>query len=116
MTEEVREELQRRVRQFLVHSYIYYELDTNIIPDHMYDWLCKRLAELAEQYPDADVDYFDLAKGVGASGSGFYIKEYPPAIVTTSFRCLWMDRKQKNPNFNEDFQQFIGRWGRKLER
>jgi hypothetical protein len=108
--------LRRRVYQFLVHSYLYYELNESIIDDHQYDMICKELSELVEEFPEMEVPHIDLARGVGTSGSGFYIQNYPPNIITTAFRQLWYNRKENNPNFNENFEQFIGRWGRKLDR
>lgn len=44
--------IRRRMLQVWVHSYIYYELDTNIISDIMWDKWSKELCELKEKYPD----------------------------------------------------------------
>ena len=38
--------LQQRLRQFLVHSYLYYKLDESIISDTEYDRICMELREL----------------------------------------------------------------------
>lgn len=117
--EVIQEEMNRRMRQFLMNSYLYYALDENVIEDHQYDWLCKRLVELMTKHPDIAKShpYYDLCGGADASASGFYIKiaDYPPEIVTTAFRMLWIKRKE-NPDFKEDFAHFISRWGRKIER
>lgn len=44
--------IERRRRQILVHSYIYYELDNNLIDDHKWaDW-AKELVTLQEEYPE----------------------------------------------------------------
>jgi hypothetical protein len=107
--------LRMKVLRFLVHSYLYYQLDESIISDHDYDYLCHSLSQLMEEFPDIEVPHIELARGVGKSGSGFYITDYPPNIVTTAFRQLWYHRKEKNPDFHENFEQFIGRWGRRLE-
>lgn len=45
------EKIKRRRLQILVHSCIYYEFDTNIIPDTLYDKFSKELAELQKNYP-----------------------------------------------------------------
>lgn len=111
-----REEVIRRMQQFMVHSYIYYVLDDNIISDYQYDYLCRRLVELLDMHPEAkELPYYDICRQVGADASGSFIKEYPPQIITTAFRVLWLDKKE-NPHFQENFEQFIGRWGRTLER
>lgn len=50
--EEVLELVNRRERQILVHSYLYYERDVNIWPDYKYDAACKELTELIKLYPE----------------------------------------------------------------
>lgn len=48
---KIEELINRRRHQVLVHSYLYYQMNTNIIDDHTYDMWCKELAELQHQYP-----------------------------------------------------------------
>lgn len=43
--------IRRRRRQLLVHSYIYYRLNKNLIDDHKYDEWARELIELQERYP-----------------------------------------------------------------
>ena len=43
--------INRRRRQILVHSYLYYKLDTNIIADHVFDSWCRELVQLHIKYP-----------------------------------------------------------------
>lgn len=120
MTQDLkaREEIWRRQQQFLIHSFLYYKLDESIVSDHHYDWLCKRLVELTESFSEEarELPYYDICRGVGANGSGYYIKEYPGSIRTTALRLLWQHKKRTTENFNEDFPHFISRWGFKLER
>lgn len=118
MEETIREELERRMRQFLVHSYIYYQLDDSILDDHQYDFLCKRMVFLMKKHPEIakECKYYNICKEADASGSGFYIQSYPPEIMTTAFRRLWHNKKDNVPEFNETFAYFISRWGRKIER
>jgi hypothetical protein len=109
------EELWMRMQQFLVHSYLYYELDENIIDDHRYDRMCVRLVELLNKYPEeySKLPYSEIiGDGGGGSGSGSYIPDYPPQIQTTALRLLWHDKKKTIEGFNESFPDFIGRWGR----
>jgi NAD-dependent DNA ligase len=112
------EELWRRMQQFLMNSFLYYELNENIISDHDYDYLCKRMVELLQKYPEeaSKMPYYDLVGGADSSGSGFYIKKYPIQIQNIAFKMLWMHRKKNKPDFNEDFIHFIARWGRSIER
>lgn len=51
MDEDVLELITRRQRQLLVHSYLYYELNTNMISDSLYDEWSRELAELVKGNP-----------------------------------------------------------------
>jgi hypothetical protein len=103
--------LRRLVRQFLVHSYLYYELNENVVDDHGYDSICTQLYELMQEFPDMEVPHIELARELDKSGSGYYIEEYPPNIRTTALRLLWHDKKETVKGFNESFPQFLSRWG-----
>lgn len=48
-TQEYIDFLQRLI---LVHSYIYYELDSNVISDRLYDKKSKELVQYKNDYPD----------------------------------------------------------------
>lgn len=41
-----------RERQILIHSYLYYHEDTNVISDKMYDKLSYGLVDIMNKYPD----------------------------------------------------------------
>ena len=60
----IKEKIQRRRLQLLVHSYIYYELDKNIISDSTWDKWAKELVKLQQQYPEESkqVKYYELFK------------------------------------------------------
>ena len=44
--DDIKSEMLRRRKQILVHSCLYYRLDTNLIEDWQYDKIGRRLAEL----------------------------------------------------------------------
>ena len=46
------EKIQLLERWILVHSFIYYELNDNIVSDFDYDANAKQLADLKREYPD----------------------------------------------------------------
>lgn len=48
---KIGELIKRRRYQILVHSCIYYEYDTNLIPDWKYDKWAHELAELQQKHP-----------------------------------------------------------------
>lgn len=50
--EMVKDLINRRRRQILIHSYLYYRRAENIIDDYTYDMWSKELADLQEKYPD----------------------------------------------------------------
>lgn len=81
--EEIKELMQRRIRQILVHSCIYYRFNNNIIDDFTYDRWGNELIDLIKQYPEylkelehgeAFTDYVEMA-------SGFNLPYNSPEIV-----------------------------------
>lgn len=52
MKQSIKEKIQQRRLQILVHSCIYYEFDTNIVDDHTYNRWAHELADLQQQYPE----------------------------------------------------------------
>lgn len=71
---DIAELINRRRRQILVHSVIYYELNNNIISDATWSEWAMELVELQKQYPDiaASCVYHDAFKNFDGS-SGFYL-------------------------------------------
>lgn len=51
LDEEILELMNRRQRQILVHSNLYYRQNTNIIPDSTYDAWSHELADLIQAHP-----------------------------------------------------------------
>lgn len=43
--------INKRRRQIVVHSYLYYKCDTNLIPDYTFDKWCKELVQLHKEHP-----------------------------------------------------------------
>jgi hypothetical protein len=64
-------------RWILVHSFIYYELNKNIVSDYMYDMNSKQLVELQNKYPKAFMEsryFYAMNNFDGSSGFGFVDK------------------------------------------
>lgn len=65
--------INRRQRQILVHSYIYYELDNNIIDDITWSKWALELEDLQRNYPEEssaavyakEFEHFDHSTGAG---------------------------------------------------
>lgn len=88
----IREEINRRERQILVHSYLYYVLSENLIEDYEYDRIGKRLAELIRDYPEEHKmsRYYKLFEDFGQDGcySGYQLPKNLPEIINNAFRLL----------------------------
>lgn len=96
---KIAEKIQQRRYQMLVHSYIYYEMNENIISDSKWSNWATELAELQTKYPsiaNAVVYAEDFADWDGSSGA-FLTYADKPNIVATAERLLQNKSKQKKP-------------------
>ena len=87
--QQLRERIQQRRRQILVHSYLYYHLDTTIIEDSKFDYFSNDLVDLQGKYPELsrEVPFYEEFKDFDGS-SGFYLKYNQPVIVNAANRLL----------------------------
>ena len=88
---KIAELIKRRRRQILVHSFIYYELNQNIISDDQWSKWATELEELQAKYPDiADkVEYAEEFKRFDHSTGADLRDTYnQPNIMTLAFRLL----------------------------
>ena len=69
----IKEKIRQRRRQMLVHSYIYYELNENIVSDAQWAKWAKELQELQEKYPkeSAEVEEYEQFKDWDGSSGAF---------------------------------------------
>lgn len=103
----VETEIRRLELNYLVHSYLYYIVDEPIVDDGRYDKICKDLVALI---PFSSVKY-DITKGLGSSGSGFYIKEnqYPDEVKTKAMMLLYW----RNGN-GMKLEDFLSQYGKRI--
>lgn len=66
------------IPHYLIHSYLYYEMDDPLVSDAMFDTICKRL--LAELEGLAHIHKPLIERDLLVAGSGFSLK-YPPMVV-----------------------------------
>lgn len=62
----------RRENQLLVHSYLYYQRNTNIIDDYTFDRWSKELADAIQKYPEVfkqSYHYKDFKEFDGSTGA-----------------------------------------------
>ena len=69
----IEEKIKQRRRQMLVHSYIYYELDQNIVSDTKWAEWAKELEKLQHDYPDESkrVEFYDMFQDWDGSSGAF---------------------------------------------
>ena len=91
------ERIQLLQRWILVQSFAYYELNSNIATDFVYDDNAKQLAELKKEYPDEFArsryyDYFhDYCQDDIHYTSGFDLLERVKKADKDLYRRIWMD-------------------------
>lgn len=86
-------------RYIIVHSYIYYELDNNIISDREYDARAKELVGYKKDYPELwrTSEYFKQFGDdyTGATGFNLYheLNEYQQGIIKSIVNCIFNSNK-----------------------
>jgi len=66
------------VPHYLIHSYLYYELDTAVISDCFYEEICRWLQREWPRVAHRHKDLIDF--GSLAAGTGYYLKDYPGLV------------------------------------
>ena len=100
--------LRQKLNQFLVHSFIYYQLDESLIKDKQYDQICRELRVLLQTHQEEKIPYRDVVEpALGKEASGFSIRCYPPQIISTALHLLYQLRYREQMFFT----QFLERYG-----
>ena len=103
--------LQQRVRQFLIHSFLYYHLGDSVISDTQYDRICQELAELLKEHPGLEVPYRELTEQtLGTEASGYTIRKFPPPIVSSALHLLYQARYRAH----RPLPEFLSRQGYRI--
>ena len=92
---KIAEKIQQRRRQMLVHSYIYYELDQNIVSDTKWSTWAKELAELQNKYPNMSKKIPYAEQFVDWDGSSGAFLEYDEDIITIAEKLLELQNVKK---------------------
>lgn len=91
---DIQELIKRRRYQMMVHSFIYYELNDNIIDDVKWSKWAMELQELQEKHPNdskAVKDYYD--EFVGWDGSTGAFLKFDRATMGRAYMLLRMKQK-----------------------
>lgn len=93
--EQIKELMQRRIRQILVHSCIYYRFNNNIIDDFTYDRWGNELIALIKQYPEylKELEYGEAFVDYVETASGFNLPYNSPEIVYKALHLLKIHKK-----------------------
>lgn len=100
---KIAEKIQQRRYQMLVHSYIYYELNENLVSDSQWSKWAMELVDLQSKYPEIAervIYAADFADWDGSSGAFLTYKD-KPNIVTTANRLL--TKKSVKPSMPKPF-------------
>lgn len=81
--------INKRQRQILVHSFLYYQLNESIISDYAFDIWSKELANATKDYPEIakQSTYYDEFKNFDGS-SGYDLPYSLPEIQNAGYRLL----------------------------
>ena len=85
-------------RYIIVHSYIYYELDNNIISDREYDAKSKELVRYKNEYPELwkSSEYYKQFGDdyTGATGFNLYyeLNEHQQNIIKSIANCIFLKK------------------------
>lgn len=103
MNQTISEKIRQRRRQMYVHSYLYYEMNQNIVSDHVWAKWAKELAELQAKYPkeSSEVEYYEDFKDWDGSSGAFL--NFPDFSKTVAHRLL---KLSKSNNIKADFEKF----------
>ena len=92
------EKINQRERQLLVHCFLYYEKNKNIINDDQYDRFSFDLADLIKKYPDdfkKSVYCYEFRNFDPSTGLGLNYKK--PEIINTGLKLLnRFEKRNKN--------------------
>lgn len=95
---QIKELIERRRRQVLVHSVIYYKLNENLITDSQWSAWALELEELQNTYPQiaAECCFADEFEGFEHS-SGMDLPLENPWAVTTAAYLVRISREKQSP-------------------
>ena len=104
--------IQQKIRQYLVHSFLYYQLDESIISDSHYDEICAEVLQLMETHTGSSLmPYQELVKkSLSEDASGFSLRKYPVEIISSALHLLYQHNAVKSMTFDT----FLTRFGYSL--
>ena len=104
--------IKRKIRQFLIHSFLYYQLNESIISDSHFDRICKEILNFLENNSKKCLLPYQeiIENSLSNDASGFTIRKFPTEIISTALHLLY----QKNYKGSMSFDSFLARFGYRL--
>ena len=104
--------IQQKIRQYLLHSFLYYQLDESIIADRHFDEICVEVMQLMETHAGSSLlPYQELVKkNLSEDASGFSVRKYPAEIISSALHLLYQHNAVKTISFDT----FVTRFGYSL--
>ena len=98
--------IQRRRLQMLVHSCIYYDMDSSLITDKQFDDWGKELVKLQSNYPEiaSRVCYAEAFKDWDA-GTGAFLPLRDPWVIRKAQQLLNINRNMKGENYKHEYKK-----------
>lgn len=96
VNQTIAEKIRQRRLQLLVHSFIYYDLNENIISDDKWSQWATELVYLQNEYTEIskNVIYYDTFKNFDGS-TGFDLDYRNPDIMSKAYKLLEYHKKEK---------------------
>lgn len=89
---QIAELIHRRREQMLVHSYIYYQLNDNIIDDSTWSKWAMELQQLQKDYPEISKQVVDYELFKDWDGSSGAFLEFPARVINKAIYLLRNNR------------------------
>ena len=104
--------IQQKIRQYMLHSFLYYQLDESIIADRHYDEICAEVLQLMKTNAGSSQQpYQELVKtSLSEDASGFSVRKYPAEIISSALHLLYQHNAVKALSFDT----FVTRFGYSL--
>ena len=96
VNQTIAEKIRQRRLQLLVHSFIYYDLNENIVSDDKWSQWATELVYLQNEYTEIskNVIYYDTFKNFDGS-TGFDLDYRNPDIMNKAYKLLEYHKKEK---------------------
>ncbi len=91
--DKIKAKIRQRRAQMLVHSCIYYELNDNIVSDHLWQKWADELEKLQRDHPNCcDIGFFDAEFSNWTGATGNHLPHRHPWVLTKAQYFMMLHR------------------------